>query len=852
MTKRAFEEAIEKVGSLPIVDAASFFLSVRRFPAPPSSMDKTAGWQDPPDEEGILEGQFAAPVEHAVALMGKCAGHLMKLMMASLTYGQSIRGAYASEIKDALCSADWDHKSSYEFLVERMTVLAGPPHIPEPEAPPPSIQPIEVAKRMIRAEQEMIQCYRELSTVLGENPMAHKIQHCMMHCQEHLDRLWKACPPELCGDKTMNSNPAMLAAHEAEETPEDEALESPEFQQAEEAVGVEEPEQEVTAMAKTAMRKAAGDMPFGLMVGAPSKAMDIAYEQGLEPGFASTIGGTLGSMAGFRKGADVGRGMEGAVRGALGGGLGASGGATIGGLGGGLGGAALGAGGAALLGMNPLHGALLGGGAGALGGGLYGGYKGGTSGYDYMTRGIDQPKTAAAITTPEEMDAAVADQAMKGRLSAVQGAARAEAMSRHQRGERMGDVLGRIGGTAGGAALGSKLVGGPVGTIGGGALGYLAGGKLGKELGTEVDIAREKKAMAKMAARMVQRVKLAQEPMMAAEAPMSAPTDRPELQAPNYLMAEQMGQQAQHANEIQFFKSRAQKAMQEAQQAVMQSQQQAQQLEQQMGELQQQADSANQSIQASLSEAMQARDEALKQTQVAANMRMGMQKLRQQMFEVASQDPAAVAAAELDQVANQSREQAAQQAAEEQAAVAPDAGMMPPPGPEGPAGQAPPPATPPGAAPGAGSPDMNAPAGGPPGPGGEPSPESQMALKQSSVKLAGWLGAGAGAAIGGGMGLHQSASLAGANPQALRDQVQVLEQTQDGTYGRAAELAKARKTFADSQLAQGHPVGHGLRATAKGAALGAIRGSILEGAVNRGANAAAMMNYQQQLGKLKR
>ncbi len=143
------------------------------------------------------------------------------------------------------------------------------------------------------------------------------------------------------------------------------------------------------------------EMPLGLMVGAPTKAMEIARAQGLDPGLTTTVGGTLGSMAGFAKGAPSERGMEGAVRGAMGGGLGAKGGALLGGIGGGLGGALLGGGGAALLGYDPVKGALLGGGLGAAGGALGGGITGGRAGYQYLTRGIDAPRAAQAVKTAQ-------------------------------------------------------------------------------------------------------------------------------------------------------------------------------------------------------------------------------------------------------------------------------------------------------------------------------------------------------------------------------------------------------------------------------------------------------------------
>jgi hypothetical protein len=161
------------------------------------------------------------------------------------------------------------------------------------------------------------------------------------------------------------------------------------------------------------------------------------------------------------------------------------------------------------------------------------------------------------------------------------------------------------------------------------------------------------------------------------EAQMTAPTDTQQMQPQNYLMAEQVGRQAQEATESAYYRERAQ----EAQQLATQAQQQMSDLQMQLQGLQSQADTASQAIQQSQQSALAAQDEALKQTQVAGNMRMGIQKLRAQMMEVASQDPAEVAAQELQ----------AQAAGQQAAAVGPDG--QPVAGPEGPGagdGQAPP------------------------------------------------------------------------------------------------------------------------------------------------------------------
>ncbi len=228
---------------IPLHEASAYFLSMRRpsLQKTARALTKTAGWEDPPDETGVLEGQFEVPVENAVNLMGNAAMMLLRLMTATMVYAESVRGAYAGDVKNALRCNEYDHKRAFEYLIGRMTVLAGAPHVPEIDMPPPSTEPIAVAQRMIRAEQEMLNAYHELVAVLGKNPMKEKIKCFMGDCQEHLDAYWMAIPPEYGVKPTTPQPPVMMAKHEENETPEQEAAESPEFEEAEQAAGVEEP-----------------------------------------------------------------------------------------------------------------------------------------------------------------------------------------------------------------------------------------------------------------------------------------------------------------------------------------------------------------------------------------------------------------------------------------------------------------------------------------------------------------------------------------------------------------------------------------------------------------------------------
>lgn len=185
---------------VPLSVASAFFVSTRTPTATPDQ-EKTAGWDDAPEEQGALEGQFSVPVEQAVLLMGKCAMHLLRVMSAGLTYTSSIKGPGARAVSSAIDQSDWGHQAAYKYFVERMAVLAGPPHIPESEdgPPPASTNPEQVARRMIRAEQELLACYKALIEVLGDNPMYERVKSYAADCQSHADALWKVLPEEFGG-----------------------------------------------------------------------------------------------------------------------------------------------------------------------------------------------------------------------------------------------------------------------------------------------------------------------------------------------------------------------------------------------------------------------------------------------------------------------------------------------------------------------------------------------------------------------------------------------------------------------------------------------------------------------------
>jgi len=383
-------------------------------------------------------------------------------------------------------------------------------------------------------------------------------------------------------------------------------------------------------------------------------------------------------------------------------------------------------------------------------------------------------RAAKAIEAAEIAKRASADKSDKelkevGRQRGVSALSAEATRDKGKRGERGGAAAGGIAGALGGAAAGKKYIGGRVGALGGMAAGYLSGSRVGAILGNERDMA--KRASMRFTAALYK---------LAEGEEMAAPSGE-ELQPTNYLAAEMAAQKAQEDNESSFYRQQ----LGESQQSQQVMQQQMSDVQAQLQQLQTQADQSGAQIQQASQEAMAARDDAVNATMEVAKARMGAQRMRQAMMEVASQDPAAMGEEAMGQQ------------------MAPDNGMGQP-AEEGPAGQAPDPSTPQGAAP----PQGVAPQGAPT-PGAEP-----VAKQASAVAMMGALAGGASAAYG--------SVKAGRNAGFLRQKMQQIQSSQDGSFGQAAALAAAQGSLAGAELAQKHPTRMAIGAGVGGALTGSM------------------------------
>jgi hypothetical protein len=316
-----------------------------------------------------------------------------------------------------------------------------------------------------------------------------------------------------------------------------------------------------------------------------------------------------------------------------------------------------------------------------------------------------------------------------------------------------------------------------------------------------------------------------QQPMMA------APPNSQRYQPQNYLGAELAAQQMQQQTEAGFYKQKAEAA--EASAAALQEQMGS--IQMQMDQLSQQVAQSSQAINDANQMASQAQDQALNQATLAARMRMGMQSLRAQMMEIASQDPEQLAAAAGGPTPQDVGGQMMQQ----------DGGSGLPQDQATPGGEAQP-GTPEAAA-DPGTPPQNVPDGSgtqeqeqPSNPAdGQPqaTDTAEPTMKTGSMvdnlrQVAPFMAAGAG--IGG-----VAAVLKGRQYDDLNQQVQGLRGTEEETFSRAAEIASLQGQLADADMARNSPIRTALRGAVRGASQGAAFGGVV-------------MKINQNLGRLGR
>ena len=370
------------------------------------------------------------------------------------------------------------------------------------------------------------------------------------------------------------------------------------------------------------------------------------------------------------------------------------------------------------------------------------------------------------------------------------------------------------------ASMGGAIGGG---LAAGGATGLVQ--KVRGPLKSDQKASERKKAAAAMRMKLAF-LKIADEGAAAVDSAQMSPPSPGQTMPTNYLEAEQTAQHAQNQNEATYYRGLLQ-TMQMKTQAL---QQQMESANQQMADIQTQVAETDAGAQAATEQATQSQIEARQHAQMAANMRLGMEKLRTQLFDIASQEPGITSPIPGQPMAGEP-EAAGQGTMSQQMAL--DSGASPDSalggesvagtqGAQGPAGGAPGASGTPMAAPSAAGNESarNAPGTGKPTSTATAEPTTFFETQKELPKAASVRSAVTGAALGGLVGGGGTYLEARKGSGALKQKVHDLE-SKKGGFGHALNMAQAKTRLALREAIEEHPVA----ATGTGAVAGALSGA---------------------------
>lgn len=196
----------------PLPVASQFFIHIKMAAddLPSAVPGSTVPAYAPPDTTGQLEGQFAAPVEQVIEAVVSSIENELKTGYAYKVYANTLRDFSHHAIAEEFDDHAADELEHADFLMRRLTVMAGSHDLPPIPPPPTLTDPSQILQTMLRIEQEGIAKWRVLRTLVGdEHPMRFKIEEYLTKELEHLDEVVQMLPPEL---RLASSQPVEKAA----------------------------------------------------------------------------------------------------------------------------------------------------------------------------------------------------------------------------------------------------------------------------------------------------------------------------------------------------------------------------------------------------------------------------------------------------------------------------------------------------------------------------------------------------------------------------------------------------------------------------------------------------------------
>ena len=194
--------SMRKESGINILEASTFVLGLRKMAQDAAPIDIT----------GTIEGQFTVPLDQAVGLMAQMVSNEFKTQAYYVYYGNMLRGTDRAGIAEEFEDHAKEELVHANYLLRRIGVLS-PGGISIPPYPPP--RPLynsqQIIREMIVVEQIGLSLWKQLHSILGDNPMKYTVEQFLQTEEAHQDELWQFLDP-MAPEQQMDEVAAMPEA----------------------------------------------------------------------------------------------------------------------------------------------------------------------------------------------------------------------------------------------------------------------------------------------------------------------------------------------------------------------------------------------------------------------------------------------------------------------------------------------------------------------------------------------------------------------------------------------------------------------------------------------------------------
>ena len=194
--------SMRKESGINILEASTFVLGLRKMAQDAAPIDIT----------GTIEGQFTVPLDQAISLMAQMVSNEFKTQAYYVYYGNMLRGTDRAGIAEEFEDHAKDELEHANYLLRRIGVLSpGGISIPPYPPPKPLYNSQQIIREMIVVEQIGLSLWKQLHSILGDNPMKYTVEQFLQTEEAHQDELWQFLDP-MAPEQQMDEAAAMPEA----------------------------------------------------------------------------------------------------------------------------------------------------------------------------------------------------------------------------------------------------------------------------------------------------------------------------------------------------------------------------------------------------------------------------------------------------------------------------------------------------------------------------------------------------------------------------------------------------------------------------------------------------------------